>query len=463
MSNGQPPPVNRASKSTFDPTPPPRPSSGPPDRTGTPPTTAAPAPPTAGTTSGGFVSGLFSMLGSVDWKAAREHVAKAATQVHRELTMAPLVAENATYERQRAIYGAVKAAYMSLAIYRRGLQAAESLSKLHSGQLLLSILQEESPLATNFLVTTATAELLSSDYTDLLTFFRNTTVATIDTIDSVSNDSATFASSSTSKADAQSIVGSDAGSIARRASDKTLYVIFRGSSSLRDWFVNFSAVPVNFKGNVNVHVGMHVSLNAYYAQIRDLLISFLTKNPDFQLVVTGHSLGGGYATLLYLYLSVDPQMAPYVSKMTLYTFGAPAVLHCNPEVSEDQFLAELRQYINVESMHMFVHSTDIVPRLLGTNLTEKLCGLVGIKLGENQHVERMKYFRHAGNYYLLKDDIINSRPSIYPCDKPSIACDIPPTVFAHIYAKGANVVVSDHAMHLYLEKLQTSYSNLLRS
>jgi len=61
--------------------------------------------------------------------------------VQRELTMVPLQSGQTPYETQRALYGAVKSAYMALAIYRRGLQAAESLSQLHSGQLLLSILQ----------------------------------------------------------------------------------------------------------------------------------------------------------------------------------------------------------------------------------------------------------------------------------------------------------------------------------
>lgn len=47
-------------------------------------------------------------------------------------------------------------------------------------------------------------------------------------------------------------------------------------------------------------MGMKSALSAHYFEIKNAILSLLTEHPESNLVIAGHSLGGGYATILYL-------------------------------------------------------------------------------------------------------------------------------------------------------------------
>lgn len=89
---------------------------------------------------------------------------------------------------------------------------------------------------------------------------------------------------------------------------------FRGSESLTDWMINFTALPVPYHGNF-VHAGFALALGAVWDQLR---IWFSDRVKSKPLLITGHSLGGAMAELAAVRLA-DSEF----TDVSLITFGKP--------------------------------------------------------------------------------------------------------------------------------------------
>lgn len=94
-----------------------------------------------------------------------------------------------------------------------------------------------------------------------------------------------------------------------------VYLIFKSTDGLRDWFTDISAwYKFNKNLNASVHYGFYTAYDSAKADIIDLL--FEASLTDKRFVIGGHSLGGGLAVIASVDLEPD-----YV-----YTFGAPRAL-----------------------------------------------------------------------------------------------------------------------------------------
>jgi len=103
---------------------------------------------------------------------------------------------------------------------------------------------------------------------------------------------------------------------------KRISFVFRGSNQLIDWIHDFMICKTELKKNIKVHVGFYKTLykeNLFFNLLEDLNI-LLKEYPEYDLYITGHSLGGGLTTL-FGYLISD-----HIDKnITLITFASPRV------------------------------------------------------------------------------------------------------------------------------------------
>lgn len=115
-------------------------------------------------------------------------------------------------------------------------------------------------------------------------------------------------------------------------------LIFRGTTDLKDWLIDFEAIPNKWSGQGLVHKGFEDALQLVWDKIA---ASLKTNVPsDCPLFIAGHSLGAALATLA----------AALLQPRALYTFGSP-------RVGDNTFGATLSSVKNFR----VVNNRDLVP------------------------------------------------------------------------------------------------------
>jgi len=140
-------------------------------------------------------------------------------------------------------------------------------------------------------------------------------------------------------------------------------LVFRGSSSLKDWLTNLRAIPVAWKQGGQVYEGFMNALDSVWERIDKALDQF--HCPVFY---TGHSLGGALATLA---ASRKPPLA-------VYTFGSPLV-------GDESFMKTLPQ----DRVFRVINNQDLVTRVPPPLLRF-----------EPTHVGELHYIAHDGQFLL---------------------------------------------------------------
>ncbi|KAI9836215.1 MAG: hypothetical protein M1819_001552 [Sarea resinae] len=140
------------------------------------------------------------------------------------------------------------------------------------------------------------------------------------------------------------------GFIAVDPSNEVIVVAFRGSAQIKNWIMDFNLEKAftDICFNCRAHAGFWQSWKeirgVVFAGIKDAMDS----NPGYQLVITGHSLGGAVATLA----AADVRKGHTAA--TLYTYGAPRV--------GGGHLARLTEQQSGGS-YRITHTDDMVPHL----------------------------------------------------------------------------------------------------
>ncbi|KAJ5524068.1 triacylglycerol lipase B [Penicillium frequentans] len=144
--------------------------------------------------------------------------------------------------------------------------------------------------------------------------------------------------------------GDSAGFIAVDETNELIVLSFRGSTDISNWIANLDFVFDDDAGlctGCDVHSGFWKAWESVADDVTAELESALSTYSDYQLVVTGHSLGAALAALAGTAL----RNAGY--SLDLYTYG-------QPRVGNDA----LAEYMTAQgSLWRTTHTDDIVPRL----------------------------------------------------------------------------------------------------
>lgn len=209
------------------------------------------------------------------------------------------------------------------------------------------------------------------------------------------------------------------GFIARDESRKEIVIAFRGTDALTlaDYLTDAQVVlaPYYSPGVFNapnataVHLGFLNSYNSVAPLVLSIVGAQLELHPDYNLVCTGHSLGGALASLAAI--SLRHNLPELRGSLRLFTYGQPRT--GNLEYS--QFL---EQGLGKNNMYRVVHQHDGVPTIIPQSIG---------------------YHHHATEYWQVGDP--SSPNNVKKCTQSSED----PSCSRSILSKGINV---DHFTYL---------------
>jgi hypothetical protein len=135
-------------------------------------------------------------------------------------------------------------------------------------------------------------------------------------------------------------------------STKTIYVVFRGSSSRLNWRADFEIIRIDYDSYPECDCSVHTGFYKATMNLKDATIyavSKLKRETGYKnLIVTGHSLGAAVAQLIGMELfavDIDNEV---------YNYGQPRI--GNNKYAE--FVNEI-----FETVYRFTHDRDMVPHI----------------------------------------------------------------------------------------------------
>lgn len=202
---------------------------------------------------------------------------------------------------------------------------------------------------------------------------------------------------------------------------------FRGTTRFRQWLMNLNALPISWDRandpacDTEDRVYVHQGFRLLFDRLWPLVEPHLQETEDEPLVITGHSLGGAFATLAAAVSPVRPR--------SLTTFGSP-------RVGNLAFASRLDGI----PIHRVVNHQDVVG----------LVPTLDAKLGHRD-------FRHAGNLVLLGDlpGSVQLLPGPEDPRDPAWAMPSPADLLRASMGKSEIPAwAKDHAPRHYAEKLR---------
>ena len=132
----------------------------------------------------------------------------------------------------------------------------------------------------------------------------------------------------------------------------TFVVVFRGSeeTGIEDWITDLKFIRQVFPyGEGSKKSKVHFGFIEAYRSVRKVVLQAAKDTELQQVVTTGHSLGGGLATLAALDIQFNTD-----KDVSCYTYGSP-------KVGNKNFIASFNR--RVPKTYRFVNRFDLVPSL----------------------------------------------------------------------------------------------------
>lgn len=188
-------------------------------------------------------------------------------------------------------------------------------------------------------------------------------------------------------------------------------IAVRGTLSVLDAITDMHAGSIPFpdaKSNHYAHQGIALnSLNLYNEIIKNPnFIKYWSdpKHKDHNLVITGHSLGAGVASLLTILFKVQPD-APKITNIHGYSYGCPLIVNHDLATHPDI----------LESVTNIVHNDDVISHLSLKNLYKLRANIINastttplIELSENKEIKEMKDSYIPGVIYHITKETITT-------------------------------------------------------
>ena len=192
--------------------------------------------------------------------------------------------------------------------------------------------------------------------------------------------------------------------------DTTIYVVFRGSQSMRNWLDDFEIMQVKYPycEKCQVHKGFYDVVQALKKETIDVVHQMTSgkSSKQFDIIITGHSLGAAIADLM----SIELFQADIPTQV--YTFGQPRIGN-----------HEFANYVNlvIKDYWRFTHNRDIVPHLPPTEIN---------------------YYHSCGEIFQSTDSATN----LTFCTNVDIDCEDPACSAQYDYFR--SVDIKDHMYYL---------------
>lgn len=144
---------------------------------------------------------------------------------------------------------------------------------------------------------------------------------------------------------------------------EVIIMVFRSSTTSQDWFSDFNILPTNYepasekqyrrlikKGVINecknckIHRGFNKFTESLSEAFLDEIETILQNFPDFQMVITGHSLGGALASIAGI-------------ELKLRGFHPMVLMYATPKIFNYDMKEWVNEIFDVETIHDNIMNT----------------------------------------------------------------------------------------------------------
>lgn len=225
--------------------------------------------------------------------------------------------------------------------------------------------------------------------------------------------------------------------------DDVAVVAFQGTDDLSEWIVNLDSFSY-----YTPHGDMHEGYHRAYQHLKPQVLKLLEESKARKIWITGHSLGGALALICAYDLITHEKIQPH----GLMTFGQPMVA--------DKFLAHHMDNLLLGRYVHFVNEQDIVPRLPpGFAHSGSLVWFTGGEIRRSlpkrtvsrEESDHAPTNRHDLIKPLSKQEFKDLQAELQASDADTDS----PFKNAAFKKKQAPVWIQDHAIGLYLKRIQT--------
>ena len=132
--------------------------------------------------------------------------------------------------------------------------------------------------------------------------------------------------------------------------NKSIVLSLRGSFTIKELLIDVAAFSRPFCGG-EAHSEMANAAELVWEETRETILKLLDENPEYELVLTGHSLGAGAASLLNILLHENDRGRVGGRSIRCFAFSSPPV-----------FAGEIPEKAK-EACINYIHDSDVVPFL----------------------------------------------------------------------------------------------------